>query len=93
MLRSESRFDELNETAKIPPGDELSKTVKNRGEYTNHMEPEHTEDTLRPSRVVCVGNHNFYLCEISGLVTEEKYNPSVIIHFHLFYEIEIVGVW
>ena len=89
MLRSGSRFDELSETAKIPPGDELSKTAKNRGEYTfsqssavcqltvrvghadtNHMEPEHAEDTLRPSRVVCVSN--FYLCEISGLITEEK---------------------
>ena len=31
MLRSGSRFDELSETAKIPPGDELSKTAKNRG--------------------------------------------------------------
>jgi hypothetical protein len=28
MLRSGSRVDELSETAKIPPGDELSKTAK-----------------------------------------------------------------
>ena len=31
MLRLGSRLDELSETAKIPPGDELSKTAKNRG--------------------------------------------------------------
>ena len=34
MLRSGSRADELSETAKAPPGDELNKTAKNRGEYT-----------------------------------------------------------
>ena len=90
MLRSGSRFDELSETAKIPRGDELCKTAKNRGEYTfsysssvcqltvrvghadiNHMEPEHAEAI---ARVVC-RQYNFYLCEISGLITEEKYHP------------------
>ncbi len=58
---------------------------------TNYTEPEHAEDTLRPSRVEVGSQSQFFICVKSPvLITEEKYNPSCNYTFLLlFYEIEI----
>ena len=59
---------------------------------TNYTEPEHAEDTLRPSRVEVGSQSQFFICVKSPvLITEEKYiilgcNYTFLF---LFYEIEI----